>query len=101
MAGGIEERVDLRDSHLLLGLADFHDFVAGADLAFLQHPEVEAWAAAGCQQSRHTRLVHANADAIAGNARLSDFEERAADPITVADADRIVRDSLDGEIFAE
>jgi hypothetical protein len=46
-------------------------------------------------------LVHPNANAIASNAGLRDFEECAPDPIPVADAHRIVGQTLDCEIFAE
>src|SRR6516225_637664 len=97
----IEESVDLCDGHSLLRLSDLHDFVAGADLAFLQDAEVEPRPAAGCQQCGHPGLVHPNADAIAGNARLSDLEQRAADLITVADVHGIVGQSLDREVFTE
>ena len=101
MIGRIEERVDLCDGHSLLRLSHLHDFVAGAHLAFLQDAEVEPGPSAGCQQCRHPGLVHPNADAIAGNARLSDLEQRAADLITVADAHGIVGQSFDREVLAE
>src|SRR5262249_52530742 len=101
MIGRIEERVDLCDGHSLLRLSDLHDFVAGAHLAFPQDAEVESRPSAGCQQCRHPGLVHPNADAIAGNARLSDLEQRAADLITVADAYGIVWQPFDREVLAE
>src|SRR5262249_21117263 len=43
----------------------------------------------------------ANANAIAGNTRLSDFEQRASDPIPVADAHDIVGQSFDRKVLAE
>ena len=95
MTGRVEQRVDLGDGHSLLRLAHLHDFVAGAHLAFLKNAEVESRPSAGRQQCRHPRLVHPNADAIAGHARLRDLEERAADPIAVADAHGIVGQSFD------
>jgi hypothetical protein len=101
MIGRIEERVDLSDGHSLLRLSHLHDFVAGAYLAFLQNAEVEPRPSAGCQQCRHPGLVHANAHAIAGNARLSDLEQCAADLITVADANGIVGQPFDREVLAE
>src|SRR5215470_8881891 len=67
----------------------------------MQNTEVEPRSSARCQQGRHSRFVHPNADAIAGNARLSNFEECATDLITIADVDGIVLQSLDGEILAE
>src|SRR5262245_64295336 len=93
MIGRIEESVYLCDGHSLPRLSHLHDFVAGAHLAFPQDTEVESRPSAGCQQCRHPGLVHPNADAIAGNARLSDLEQRAADLITVADAHGIDRKS--------
>src|SRR6185437_783132 len=101
MMGRIEERVDLRDRHSLLCLSHSQDFVAGADLAFLQDPEVKPRPSARGQQCRHPRLIHPNADAIAGHARLSNLEQRAADLETVADANGIVGQSLDREVLAE
>src|SRR5581483_7426991 len=101
MMGRIEQRVDLRDRHALRRLSDLHDFVAGADLAFAQDAEIEARPSARCQQSRHPRLVRADADAITGYTRLSDLEQRAADLIAVADANSVVQQSFDGEILAE
>src|SRR5204862_7716429 len=76
-------------------------FVAGAHLAFLRDAEVEPRTSAGRQQCRHPRLVHPNANAIAGNAGLSDLEHCAADLITVADANGIVGQSFDREVLAE
>src|SRR5438477_12774528 len=101
MIGRIKERVDLCDSHSLFRLSHLYDFVAGADLAFLQHAEVEPRSSARCQQCRHPGFVHPNADAIAGNARLSDLEQRAADLITVADAHGTVGQSFDREVLAK
>ena len=101
MIGRIEERVDLRDGHPLLRLSHLHDLVAGAHLAFPQDAEVEPRPSAGRQQRRHPGLVHPNADAIAGHARLGDLEQRAADLIAVADAHGIVGQSFDREVLAE
>jgi len=53
------------------------------------------------QQGRHARLIHANADAVAGDAGLRHLEKRAADAITVANADFIVGQAVNGEILAE
>src|SRR3989441_8431922 len=101
MVGKIEERVDLCAVHSLLRLSHFHDFVAGAHLTLLQDAEIKPRPSAGCQQCWHPGLVRANADAIAGNARLSNLEHRAADLITVADAHGIVGQSFDREVLAE
>ena len=101
MIGRIEERVDLRDGHPLRRLALLHDLVAVANLAWLQDAAVESRPSAGGQQGGHAGLVHPNADAIAGDTRLRDLEQRAADPIAVADAHGIVGQSFDREVLAE
>src|SRR5215510_5389313 len=101
MIGRIEKGVDLNDGHSLLRFFHFLNFVAAAYFAFLQDTEIEPGPSAGCQQGRHPRLVHPDADAIAGDARLSNFKQRGADPITIADANGIVGQSFDREVFAE
>src|SRR6185295_4535643 len=101
MIGRIQKRVDLGDGHSLLRLSHLHDFVAGAHLAFPQDAEVEPRSSAGCQQCRHPRLVHPNANAITGDAGLSDLEQCTADLVTVADANGIVGQAFDREVLAE
>src|SRR5438309_9385984 len=101
MTGQIEERVDLCHGQPLVRLSHLHDFVAGAHLAFPEDAEVEPRSSAGCQQCRHPGLVHPDANAITGNAGLSDLEQRTADLITVADANGIVGQSFDREVLAE
>ena len=44
---------------------------------------------------------HADPDAVAGDARLRDFEDGGADLVAVADADLVVAESFDGEVLAE
>src|SRR5262249_60751098 len=97
----IEKGVDLNDRHSLFRFSHLLDFVGGAYVPFLHDTEVEPGPSAGCQQGRHPRLVHPNADAITGDARLSDFKQRNANPITIADANGIVEQSFDREVFAE
>src|SRR6185369_11834681 len=53
------------------------------------------------QQGGHGRLVHADAYAVARNARLCDLEERAADLVTIADAHFVIGQALYREILAE
>src|SRR5262245_55196585 len=101
MTWRVEQRVDLRHRHSLFRLSHLDDVVAGAYLAFLKDPEVKSRPAAARQQRRHAGLVHPNTDAIAGNARLSDLKQRAADPIPVADADGVVGQAFYGEVLAE
>src|SRR5215471_13326064 len=101
MIGRIEECVDFRNCHSFGCLYHPRDFVTGAHISFLENAEVEPRPSARCEQGGHPGFVHSNADAITGNARLSDFEDRAADLIAVADANSIILQSLDREVLAE
>jgi hypothetical protein len=47
------------------------------------------------------RLVHADADPAAGDARLGHLEDGAPDPVAVSDARLVVGEALDGEVLAE
>ena len=101
MSRQIEQRVDIRDGEALRPVRDLYDLVAGADLALLEHPEIEPRPVVRHQQGGHPRLVHPNADPVARHPRLRDLEQRAADAIAVADADLVVRQAVHGEVFAE
>ena len=99
--GEVEQRVDLGDRHLLGPGGDLDDLVSRLHLALLEHAEVEARAAVGDEQRGDARVVHAEPDAVTGDARLGDLEERGADPVAVADADLVVAQPLDREVLAE
>src|SRR5262249_32120783 len=101
MTAQIEERVGLGDAHALRTIADLHDLIPGRDVAGFQHTEVEPGPVMLHQQGSHARLVHSDSNPVAGHARLRHFKQRAADAITVADADLIVRQSLHREVLAE
>ncbi len=53
------------------------------------------------EECRHLRLVHPDADPVAGDTRLRHFEQRASDPVMVADAHFCVRQAVNREILAE
>src|SRR4051794_25629886 len=101
MPGEVEQRVDLGNRHLLVSGADLEDPAPRLHLALLEHAEVEAGAPVGDQQCRNARIVHAKPDAVAGDARLGDLEERAADPVAVADAYLVVAEPFHREVLAE
>jgi hypothetical protein len=68
---------------------------------FFKDSEVEARTAVTGEQRRHTRLVHADTDAVARHPWLCDLEQSGADAIPVADAHLVVAQPVDGEIFTE
>src|SRR6185437_6989168 len=92
---------DLRHRHPFLCLAGLHDLVAGLHFSFLENAEVESRTSATRQQSRHSRLIQTDAHAITGDAGLGDFKKCVSDPVTVADAHGIVRQSLYREILTK
>ena len=95
MPGEVEERVDLGDRHLLRAGGELEDLVSGLHVALFEHAEVEAGAVVGDEQGGNARVVHADPDAVAGDAGLRDFEDGGADPVAVADADLVVARPLD------
>src|SRR5262249_4157346 len=101
MTAQIEERIGLGDAHVLRTVADLHDLVPGRDFAGFQHTEVEPGPVMLDQQGGHARLVHSDANPVAGHARLRHFEQRAANPITIANTDLVVRQSVYRKVLAE
>ncbi len=99
--GEVEQRVDVGDRHLLGSRGELDDLVSRLYLALFEHAEVEARAVVGDEQRGNPRIVHADPDAIAGDARLRHLEDRAADLVAIADAHLVVAESFHGEVLAE
>jgi hypothetical protein len=53
------------------------------------------------KQRWHPRLVHADAHAVAGYARLGYFENRITDLVSVTNTDLVVRKSVNSKIFSK
>src|SRR5271165_2644491 len=101
MARKVKQRVDFGDADLLGSRADFDYVLTGFNLSFGDDPEVEPRATVGDQQCGHLRFPQPQADPVTGHPRLADFEDGLADPVSIADANLIVRQTLDREILAE
>jgi hypothetical protein len=86
MTGRVQQRISLRDGHTLGTHPNLHDLFAGFDLSLLDDAKIKAGSAMGHEQCRHLRLVHADADPIAGDARLRHFENGTPDAIAIPDA---------------
>src|SRR5262245_22143355 len=99
--GEVEERVELGDAHVRGARCELENLVSGLDLSLLEHAEVEAGSMVRDEQRRHARVVHPDSDAVAGDARLSDLEDGAADLVAVANADLVVTQAVDREVLAE
>ena len=101
VSGQVEQGADLAHAHLLWPDGDPLDLVSRAHLTLLEHPHVEAGPSVRVEQCRHARLLQAQADLEAGDARLGDLEGGVADPVAVSDADLLVGQTFDGEVLAE
>jgi hypothetical protein len=101
MAGQIKQSINVLDSEVLRAVGNLHDLVARADLPFFKHTAIKAWPLVGDQECSHLRVVHPYTDAIAGDARLRHFKQRAADPEAISDADFVVGKAIDCKVLAE
>src|SRR5215213_9528480 len=97
----VEQRVHLRHRHPLGAGAELDDLVSRLHVPLLEHAEVEARAVVGDEQGGNPRVVHADPDAVTGDAGLADLEDGGADPVAVADADLVVTEPVDREVLAE
>jgi hypothetical protein len=97
----IQQRVDIGDTELVRATACPHDVVTGLDPALGDDAEVKPWTVLGDKKVGHFRFVEPQPDPEAGDPRLGDLENRAADPVPVADADLIVGQPLYGEVLPE
>src|SRR5258705_235485 len=82
-------------------ISNLDDLVACPDFALLQHAKVKSWFAARSEQSRHLRLVHPDAHSVTSDARLGYLEKCSANPVSVANANVIVSQALNGEVLPE
>jgi hypothetical protein len=55
----------------------------------------------GYQQSWHSRLIHANTDAVARYSRLRHFKYGITNAVAIADADFVIGKSVNCEVFSE
>src|SRR5262245_19627660 len=93
---------ELGDRDGLVVAVDQFDRIADADIALLADPEVETNATTPLEAYREVEsLGHADRQPVTGDARLSDLEQRSADPEQVAHAGRILSHARDGEVLAE
>src|SRR5215813_3687489 len=101
MTSKIEQAIGLSNAHALLTIADFYNLIASSNFASFKHTEVESWSVMLHQQGGHARLVHSDSNPVARHSGLRHFEQGAANPITITNADLIVRQSLYCKVLAE
>ena len=86
---------------MLRAVGNLHDLVARADLPFFKDTAIKAWSLMRDQECSHLRVVHPYTDAIAGDARLRHFKQRAADPVAISDADFVIGKAIDCQVLSE
>jgi hypothetical protein len=101
MAGEIEQRIGFGHAHVQGTVRNLGDLIPASHLALFQNAEVEARSVMRHKERRHSRFIHANTDAVAGNAGLAHFAKSTANPVSIADTNLIIRKAIDCEIFAE
>ncbi len=101
MSRQIQEGVNLGHADSLWTVSNFYNVVARPNFSFLQHAKVESWSVLRYEQGWHPRFIHANADAVARYARLCHFKYRITNAVSIADANLVIKKSLDGEVFSE
>src|ERR1700733_1443857 len=97
MSWQIQEGVDVGHRDVFWTGGDFFDAIACTNFSLLQHAKVESWPVMCYEQRWHTRLVHADTDAVAGHARLRHFKFSTTNAVSIADAHIVISKSLDGE----
>ena len=100
-AGQVEQRVGLGHAQRAGTGPGLDDPVAGPDAPLAQDPHVKAGTVVGHQQRGQLRFAQAQTDPVAGDPGLGDLELGRADAVPVADADFIVRQPVDGQVFPE
>ena len=101
MSRQIQQGVNLSHADSLWTVSDFYNGIAGPNLSLLQHAKVKPWSSMCYKKRRHTGFIHADPHAIARHARLRHFKYRITNTVAIANADLVIRKSLDGEVFSE
>jgi len=82
-------------------ISEFDDVVACANFPFLQDAKVKARPSVCDEQRGHPRVIQADAHAVAGHARLCNFEYGVANAVSITNADLVIKKSFNGEVFSE
>jgi hypothetical protein len=101
MSWQIQEGVNLGHTDSLWTVSNFYNVIARPNFSLLQHAKVKSWSVMCNEKRRHTRFIHANADAVARHAWLRYFKFSTTDAISIADAHLSIRESLDGEVLSQ
>jgi hypothetical protein len=101
MSWQIQEGVNLGHTDSLWTVSNFYDVIACTNFSLLQHAKVKPWSSMCYEKRRHTRFIHADADAVARYAWLGYFKFSPTDAVSIADGHLVIRKPLHREVFAE
>src|SRR6202142_220375 len=101
MSWQIQEGVNLGHTDSPWTVSNFYNVIACTNFSLLQHAKVESWSVMRYEQRWHTRLVHADGDAVARHAWLRYFKFSTTDAVSIADAHLVIRKALHREVFSE
>src|ERR1700686_346501 len=101
MSWQIQQGVNIGHTDSLWTISNFYNVIACTNFSLPQHAKVESWSVMCYEQRWHTRLVHADADAVARHSWLRHFKFSATNSVSIADAHIVISKPLDGEVFAE
>jgi len=82
-------------------ISELDDVVACANFSLLQHAKVKSWPSVCDEQPGHPRVIQADAHAVAGHARLCDFEYGVANAISITNADLVIGKPFNSEILSK
>jgi hypothetical protein len=77
------------------------DRIAGADVSFLDHPEIKTRTPVGDHEGRHWRVPHTDSQLKTGDPRLRYFKDGGADTIAIPDANFRVGEPFDRKVLPE
>src|ERR1700688_2844619 len=101
MSWQIQQGVNIGHTDSLWTISNFYDVIARPNFSLPQHAKVESWSVMCYEQRWHTRLVHADTDAVARHSWLRYFKFSTTDAVSIADAHLVIRKSLNSEVFPE
>jgi hypothetical protein len=101
MSWQIQQSVNLGHGDLFWTVGDFYNFVARPNFSLLQHAKIESWPVMSYEESRHSRFIRADADAVTRYTRLAHFKYCITNAVSISDADLAIRKSLDRKVFSE
>src|SRR5277367_186095 len=101
MSRQIQEGVNVGYTDALWTVSDFYNVIVCTNFSLLQHAKVESRSVMCYEHGWHPRFIHANTDAVARYARLCRFKYGVTNAVSIADADLVIRKSLNRKVFSE